>query len=232
MSARDILQPEPAATTSVDGWPPHMDESTLLDRLRAGDEAAFETLLGDYGASMLRVARLYVRTPAVAEEVVQETWLRVLQSLDAFEARSTLRAWIFVILGNVARTRAEREGRSLPLASIEQDDGDGATVSAEKFFPSSHPRWAGMWSSLVDSWEAVPEERLLGAEAREQLRKAVERLPANHAAVFTLRDVEGWPADEVCTVLGLTPENQRVLLHRARARIRAALETYFEVGAT
>lgn len=205
-----------------------VEDTLLLERLRAGDEAAFESLLRAYGGSMLRVARLYVRTQAVAEEVVQDTWLRVLESLDRFEGRSSLRTWIFVILGNVARTRAEREARSVPIASLDDDEAE-PSVSADRFFAANHPRWAGMWSTLVDSWESVPDERLLGAEGREQLRKVVERLPPNYAAVFTLRDIEGWPAKEVCTLLGLTAENQRVLLHRARARIRSALEEYFEV---
>jgi RNA polymerase sigma-70 factor (ECF subfamily) len=208
-----------------------VDESILLERLRAGDEAAFESLLRSYGSSMLRVARLYVRTQAVAEEVVQDTWLRVLQSLDRFEGRSSLRTWIFVILGNVARTRAEREGRSVPVASLDEGEAEGS-VPHDRFFPSSHPRWAGMWSTLVDAWDGIPHERLLGDEAQAQLRRAIERLPPNYAAVFTLRDIEGWPADEVCSLLELSPENQRVLLHRARARIRSALETYFEVGTT
>lgn len=205
-----------------------VEEPRLLERLRSGDEAAFEQLLRAYGPSMLRVARLYVRTQAVAEEVVQDTWLRVLQSLDRFEGRSTLRTWIFVILGNVARTRAEREGRSEPVASVEDGGGERA-VPGSRFFPSTHPRWAGMWSTLVDSWDGAPHERILGAEGQAQLRKVVETLPPNYASVFTLRDIEGWPADEVCALLGLTPENQRVLLHRARTRIRAALEAYFEV---
>ena len=219
-----------AASASLEAPEPagRVDETLLIQRLRAGDEAAFESLLRSYGASMLRVARLYVRTQAVAEEVVQDTWLRVLQSLDGFEGRSSLRTWIFVILGNVARTRAEREGRSEPISSLHHEDAE-QSVSRERFFAESHPRWAGMWSTLVDSWDGVPHERLLGDEAQAQLRKVVERLPANYAAVFTLRDVEGWPADEVCSLLGLTPENQRVLLHRARARIRSALESYFEV---
>jgi RNA polymerase sigma-70 factor (ECF subfamily) len=197
----------------------------LLDRLRAGDEQAFDALIDDHGSAMLRVATLYVRSRAVAEEVVQDTWVRVLQSLHAFEGRSSLRTWIFVILANVARTRAEREGRSVPLASFAGDAGQ--STLEERFFPSSHPRWAGMWSTLVDSWDAVPDEQLLGGEARAQLQAVVQELPPRHAAVFMLRDVEGWPADEVCDLLNLTPENQRVLLHRARGRIRAALERYF-----
>ena len=227
MMSGNMIQEDPAARMPAAGTGARVEETALLERLRAGDELAFESLLGEYGASMLRIARLYVRTQAVAEEVVQDTWLRVLQSLDGFEARSSLRTWIFVILANVARTRAEREGRSMPMASV--DDDTEPSVPQERFFPGSHPRWAGMWSTLVDSWDGVPDEHLLGEEAREQLRRVVDKLPQNHAAVFTLRDVEGWPADEVCSFLGLTPENQRVLLHRARAKIRAALEGYFEV---
>lgn len=206
--------------------PPATAHSTLLDRLRAGDEQAFDELICAEGPGMLRVARIYVGSREVAEEVVQETWLRVLRSLDAFEGRSSLRTWVYVILANVARTRAAREGRSIPLADLQSDTEP--SVPEDRFFPSSHPRWAGMWSTLVASWDAVPDERLLAGEAREKLKSAVGRLPARYAAVFTLRDVEGWPADEVCAVLGLTPENQRVLLHRARSRIRACLEEYLE----
>jgi RNA polymerase sigma-70 factor (ECF subfamily) len=196
----------------------------LIDRLRGGDEQAFDELIRAEGPAMLRIARLFVGSEQVAEEIVQETWLRVLRSLDTFEERSSLRTWIHVILGNVARTRGEREGRSTPLASLQSDAE--STVPEERFFPSSHPRWAGMWSTLVDSWEAIPDDRLLAGETQAKLREALTRIPARYAAVFTLRDIEGWPADEVCTVLGLTAENQRVLLHRARSRIRALLEEY------
>jgi RNA polymerase sigma-70 factor (ECF subfamily) len=199
-------------------------ELALLDRLRGGDEQAFDELIRAEGPAMLRVARLYVGSQEVAEDVVQETWLRVLRSLDTFEQRSSLRTWIYVILANVARTRGEREGRSTPLASLQPTDE--RSVPEERFFPSSHPRWAGMWSTLVDSWESIPDERLLAGEVRAKLSSALLRLPARYAAVFTLRDVEGWTSDEVCAVLGLTAENQRVLLHRARSRIRALLEDY------
>lgn len=171
---------------------------------------------------MLRVAESFVRNRAVAEEVVQETWLKVLTSLDGFEGRASLRTWIFVILGNVARRRGEREGRSSPVADL----GGGGEDS--RFFPGDHPRWPHAWSTLVDAWTWIPEERLLSAEVREVFRAALQELPARYAVVLTLRDVEGWSADEVCGLLGLTPENQRVLLHRARARVRAALEGYFE----
>jgi RNA polymerase sigma-70 factor (ECF subfamily) len=199
-------------------------EAERLERLRRGDEAAFAALLDEYGPSMLRVARLYVRDHAVAEEVVQDTWLRVLRSLDSFERRSSLRTWIFVILGNVARTRIEREGRSVPLASLGHDED---VVPDDRFFPSSHSRWAGMWSTLVNAWDAIPDAELLVGEARAKLLSVIEGLPPHYATVFTLRDIEGWPSDEVCTLLDLTPENQRVILHRARNRVRSALESYF-----
>ena len=174
---------------------------------------------------MLRVARLYVRGDAAAEDVVQETWLRVLESLDRFEGRASLRTWILVILGNCARRRLEREGRTIPVAAVEPRE---QTVDATRFFPDGHPRWAGMWSTLVADWESIPDERLLAGEARDRFTAAIAALPARQAAVFTLRDVEGWSADEVCVLLELSPGNQRILLHRARARIRASVEEYFE----
>lgn len=204
-------------------------ETTLLNRLLAGDEDAFDEVVNTLGPAMLRVAKVYVGSAAVAEEVVQETWVRVLRSLRSFEGRSSLRTWIFVILGNVARTRGEREGRSTPVAAI-QETADEPSVDPDRFFPSSHPRWGGMWSTLVDSWESGPHERLLAGEARARLREAFLELPDRYAVVFTLRDVEGWAADEVCGALGISPENQRVLLHRARSRLRAQLEEYFERG--
>lgn len=204
-------------------------DAALVDRLRAGDEEAFDELIRAEGPGMLGVARLYVGSREVAEEVVQETWLRVLRSIDDFEGRSSLRTWIYVILANVARTRRAREGRSTPLASLQEESE--RSVPEERFFPSSHPRWAGMWSTLVDAWDAIPDERLLAGEARAKLRAALERLPARYAVVFTLRDVEGWSAEEVCALLELTPENQRVLLHRARSRVRALLEKYLEGAA-
>ncbi|MGH3049157.1 MAG: sigma-70 family RNA polymerase sigma factor [Gaiellaceae bacterium] len=174
---------------------------------------------------MLRVAATYVRSAAVAEEVVQETWLRVLRSLDGFEGRSSLRTWIFVILGNCALRRAERERRYLPVESLEGADG-GPSVAAARFFPDSHRRWAGMWSTRVDDWQTIPDEQLIAGEGREQLAAALAALPHRQALVFVLRDVEGWSGREVCDLLELSAANQRVLLHRARAGIRAALEGY------
>lgn len=203
------------------------DESGLVAALRAGDEAAFSQLVDTYGSSMLRVAKLYVRSHAVAEEVVQETWLRILGAIDGFERRSSLRTWIFVVLGNCARKRAEREGRYVSL-SAQTDERSEPSVDPARFFFAEHPRWGGMWTTLVDDWQNLPDDVLMSSQARQRITEAIEDLPPNYATVFTLRDIEGWSGSDVCALLGISAENQRVLLHRARARIRAALEEYFE----
>jgi RNA polymerase sigma-70 factor, ECF subfamily len=177
---------------------------------------------------MLRVAMMYVSTRAVAEEVVQEAWLGVFKGLDRFEGRSSLKTWIFRILTNTAKTRGEREGRSVPFSSLAGDDEqDEAPVDADRFLGPDH-RWAGHWSSAPRSPRGVPEERLLAAEARERIAAAIETLPENQRAVITLRDVDGFDSDEACEILGISEVNQRVLLHRARARVRAALEEYLD----
>jgi RNA polymerase sigma-70 factor, ECF subfamily len=199
-----------------------------VEQLRAGDEAAFRELLRRYGPSMLRVAMMYVSTRAVAEEVVQEAWLGVLKGLDRFEGRSSLKTWIFRILTNTAKTRGEREGRTVPFSSLASDDeGDEAAVDADRFLGPDH-RWAGHWSSAPRNPGDVPEQELLGAEARERIAAAIEALPENHRAVITLRDVDGFDAAEACEILGVSEANQRVLLHRARAKVRAALEAYID----
>lgn len=173
---------------------------------------------------MLRIARLYASSHAVAEEIVQDTWVRVLGAIDAFEGRSSLRTWIFAILENCARRRMEREGRSLPFAAL---DARAPIVEPTRFFPPDHPRWAGMWTTLVDSWRDKPQDYLESNETRAAIIEAIRALPPNYATVFVLRDVEGWPSGEVCELLGISAENQRVLLHRARNRVRASLEAEF-----
>ena len=198
------------------------EDRSLVAALRGGEEAAFAELVDRHGASMLRAARIWVTSDAVAEEVVQETWLSVLRGLGGFEGRSSLRTWIFAILGNCARKRGAREARSVPFASL----SDEPAVGAEHFFPPDHPRWPRCWSTLVDGWAAVPEERLLSGEVRGVVRAAMAALPPSQREVMTLRDVDGWTADEVCDFLGLTSGNQRVLLHRARARVREAIQDY------
>jgi RNA polymerase sigma-70 factor, ECF subfamily len=202
------------------------EDELLLRRLRAGDEDAFMELIDRYSMQMLRVARMYVSTRSAAEEVVGETWLAVLTGLDRFEGRSSLRTWIFRILMNRAKTRGVRERRVVPFSSLaDAEEDDDATVDADRFVP----RGAGAWASEPARWSDLPEERLLARETLEVAQRAIDALPPNQRAVITLRDVEGWEADEVRDLLDLSDVNQRVLLHRARAKVRRALER--ELGA-
>jgi RNA polymerase sigma-70 factor, ECF subfamily len=196
----------------------------LVAALRAGDEQAFRTVVREWHSPMLRVAQIFVPTRSLAEEVVQETWLRVLGALDRFEGRSSLKTWVFRILVNTAKTRAQREGRVVPFSSLHDPARiPEAAVEPERFLPDDHDRHPGGWSAPPRD---LPEERLLASETRELIAAAVEKLPANQRAVISLRDVEGWSADEVRNALDLSEVNQRVLLHRARAKVRRALEDY------
>jgi RNA polymerase sigma-70 factor, ECF subfamily len=198
------------------------EDAQLVDGLRARDEAAFVALVRMYGPGMLRVARMYVSSRAVAEEVVQEAWLAVLKGIDRFEGRSSLKTWLFRIVANTAKTRGVREARSAPFSSF---PGDQASVSPDRFLTADE-RFPGHWAVPPTSWAGVPDERLLAAETMDVIRRTIETLPPSQRAVLTLRDVEGWSADEVCNALELTETNGRVLLHRARARVRAALEEH------
>jgi RNA polymerase sigma-70 factor (ECF subfamily) len=182
-------------------------------------------LLARYGPSLLRLALLHVSSRAVAEEVVQETWLAVVNGLERFEGRSSFKTWLFRILTNKAKTRGQREKRSVPFSALAVDgDEDGAAVDVDRFLgPSS--RHAGHWAAPP---RGLPEERLLAGEARARIEAAIAALPPNQRAVITLRDVEGLSAEEACNVLGVSETNQRVLLHRARAKVRAAFEQYLE----
>jgi RNA polymerase sigma-70 factor, ECF subfamily len=205
----------------------HEGEAQLLAALRAGDEASFDALVREYQPLMLRLARAFTPSRAVAEEVVQEAWLGVLRGLDAFEGRSSLRTWILRIVGNRAKTRGEQERRTLPFSSV-REDGDGPAVDPDRFLPADHPQWPGHWAVAPSSWAGDPEARLLGREVGELLGEAIDGLPDGQRAVVRLRDVEGWSAEEVCAALGLSAVNQRVLLHRGRSRLRQALEDYLE----
>jgi RNA polymerase sigma-70 factor, ECF subfamily len=205
------------------------DEMRLVEALRSGSEAAFVMLVERYHRALLRLAMVYVPSKAVAEEVVQETWVGVLQGLQRFEGRSSLKTWIFRILTNCARTRAQREGRSVPfssLAEFRQDDQEPA-VEPERFRTAEMGR-PGQWLISPQRWDEIPEERLLAQETRARLWKSIEALPANQRMVITLRDIEGWDSEEICRFLDISEVNQRVLLHRARTRVRRALEMYFE----
>jgi RNA polymerase sigma-70 factor, ECF subfamily len=201
------------------------DETKLIEALRAGDEDAFRELVRMYNSSLLRVARIYVPTQALAEEVVAETWLAVLEGLDRFEGRSTLKTWIFRILANRAKTRAVRERRTLPLSAFEPERIQEPALGPDRFREWDDPRWPGHWAVPPTPW---PEDRLLTGETRDKLAEAIDALPGTQRAVISLRDIEGWSAEEVCNALGLTETNQRVLLHRARAKVRKALEDYLK----
>jgi RNA polymerase sigma-70 factor (ECF subfamily) len=202
-----------------------LEDMQLVDALRAGDEAAFEALMAMYGAAMLRVARMFVASRAVAEEVVQETWIGVLNGIGRFEGRSSLKTWIFRILTNIAKTRGEREGRTIPFSALAPEDEEGAAVDPDRFL-GAETRFPGHWSAQPDSWAGIPEERLIGDETMALIRSEIEKLPPQQAVVVTMRDVDGFTSEEVCNALDISETNQRVLLHRARSKLRQALEDY------
>jgi RNA polymerase sigma-70 factor, ECF subfamily len=200
-------------------------DAELVDALRDGDERAFRELMESCDSALLRVAMIHVGSRAVAEEVVQETWLGVIRGLDRFEGRSSLKTWIFRILTNVASSRGAREARSLPFSSL---GGDGAEpLGPDRFLGADHGRLAGHWALAPSRWP-TPEERLLAGESGDVIAAAIEGLPPAQRAVVALRDVEGWSAAEVCNVLDISETNQRVLLHRARSKVRQACENLLE----
>jgi RNA polymerase sigma-70 factor, ECF subfamily len=201
-------------------------DAQLVAALRAGDEGTFRTLVREWHSSLLRVAQIFVPSRAIAEEVVQETWLRVLGALDRFEGRSSLKTWVFRILVNTAKTRAQREGRSIPFSALRDPARvPEPAVEPERFLSDYDEHHPGGWAAPP---RELPEDRLLAAETRERIAQAIDELPANQRAVISLRDVEGWSADEVRNALELSEVNQRVLLHRARSRVRRALEEYLD----
>jgi RNA polymerase sigma-70 factor, ECF subfamily len=215
------------STPSGSASAPSAGEADLIDALRAGDEAAFVLLVDRYQAGMMRLAMLYVKDRAVAEEVTQETWLSVLRGVHRFQARSSIKTWLFAILVNGARTRARREWRTTPFSALGEaaDEPAEPALPPERFRPPDDPQWPGHWAPNMAprSWGDDPEQRLLARETQSQLRQAIDALPASQRAVIVLRDVEGWTADEVCRSLQVTETNQRVLLHRARSRVRERL---------
>jgi RNA polymerase sigma-70 factor (ECF subfamily) len=192
-----------------------------LSLVRSGDEDAFASLVDKYSPSMLRVAAAYVPSLSVAQEVVQETWLAVLEGLPRFEGRAALRTWIFQILLNRAKTRGERERRSVPFSSLGELDSWEPAVDASTFRD-------GQWASSPGEWQCLPEDRMLSAEIGRLMQEAINALPPVQRSVLVLRDVQGLTAGEACNALGLTETNQRVLLHRARSKVRRALGKYLE----
>lgn len=207
----------------------------LLARLRAGDDTAFASILDAWSPGMQRVARSYVSTTESAADIVQDTWLAVIEGLDRFEGRSSLKTWVYRILTNIAARRGAREGRSIPWSSLSPDADQGPTVDPHRF-QSSSGDYPGHWREFPAPWPvsapATPEDQALAADTAAQVNRALSTLPDRQRIVITLRDVEGFTSAEVCTLLDISPANQRVLLHRARALVRARLADHFgEAGA-
>jgi RNA polymerase sigma-70 factor, ECF subfamily len=198
------------------------EDARLVDGLRAGDEAAFAAVMREYGGAMLRVAQMYVSSRSVAEEVVQEAWLGVLKGIGRFEGRSSLKTWLFRIVANTAKTRGMREARSIPFSALGEADDEPA-VDPDRFLGAGE-RFPGHWGAPPRRW--APEGELLSQETLDVIEREIERLPPAQRAVITMRDVQGLTSDEVRNALELTETNQRVLLHRARSKVRAALEEY------
>jgi RNA polymerase sigma-70 factor (ECF subfamily) len=204
---------------------PAVDDAALVARLRDCDEQAFEEVVELLYPAMAAVARGYVRSRDIAEDVVQEAWLGVLRGLDRFEGRSSLRTWVLQIVANIARTRAVREARSVPFSSFASESEP--TVEPERFRGPDDP-FPGHWASYPANWQRLPEQQLITRETIEVVRRAIEELPAMQQFVITLRDVTGCSAEEVCEALDISDGNQRVLLHRARAQVRAKVERHLD----
>jgi RNA polymerase sigma-70 factor (ECF subfamily) len=210
------------------GEAPAHPDSDVLARLRAGDELAFAEVVDRWSPTMLRIARGYVSTAQSAEDAVQDTWLGVIRGLPRFEGRSSLRTWVFTILVNQARTRGAREARTVPLSDLGRDDDTGPTVDPGRFQGPDDPHPGG-WKPAAQpvNWEGQPEGRLLAGEVLRLLESALTTLPPRQRTIVTLRDVQGLSPEEACEVLGITAQNQRVLLHRGRAALRKTLEDYY-----
>jgi RNA polymerase sigma-70 factor (ECF subfamily) len=196
-------------------------DEALIPKLCAGDESAYVALIGRYHARLLRLSRSFVRTQASAEEVVQETWLAVLQGIDRFEQRSSFKVWLFQILTNRAKTLGQREGRTTPFSSLDADDLQQPPELLASFRADGH------WKSPPPAWdEASPEVLLLRRETRQAMEAAIQVLPPVQRAVLIMRDLEGLDAESVCSLLQISESNQRVLLHRARTQVRLLLEKH------
>jgi RNA polymerase sigma-70 factor, ECF subfamily len=213
---------DPAPASSV---VPPADERELVERLRRRDEQAFEELIERHHMSLVRLAMSFVSSRAVAEDVAQEAWIGVLRGIDRFEGRSSLRTWIHRILVNTAKTRAQREARSIPFSSLATADPDEPSVDPERFVPAGQ-EWGGHWVSFPRRWGDLPDERLLATETRQVIERAIDALPPGQRDVIRLRDVEGFSSAEVRDLLGISEGNTRVLLHRARSAVRRTLDDY------
>jgi RNA polymerase sigma-70 factor (ECF subfamily) len=215
MASSTLPVPDPAAA-----------DAALLERLRAGDEAAFEALVARHYATMLAVAQNYVRGRAVAEEVVQEAWLGVIKGLDRFEGRSSLKTWVLSILVNQAKTRGSREARSVPFSALAPEGEEPAVDLAR--FRGADESYPGHWRAFPGDWGRSAAAAVQDRETLRVVMGAIAGLPNAQQTVIRMRDVEGFSSEEVCDALGVTEGNQRVLLHRARSRVRAALEEHLD----
>jgi RNA polymerase sigma-70 factor (ECF subfamily) len=213
-------------TSAGSATPERRDEWELVTALRGGDEAAFLALVKRYHRAMVRVARAYLPSEAAAEDAVQEAWLGVLKGIDGFEGRASVKSWIFRIAVYCAKNRGARDGRLVPMSSLEEDGDDAPAVDPDRFQPEG-ARYANNWSQPPEPWS---DERLQAAETAAFAKAEIERLPVRQRTVMTLRDVEGLDSVEVCAILGISEGNQRVLLHRARSTVRAAMERYLSKG--
>src|SRR4051794_18319509 len=215
------------AEVAVSSPDPAAAEAALVERLRAGDEAAFEALVARHHRTMLAVAQSYVRSRAVAEEVVQEAWLGVIKGLDRFEGRSSLKTWILSIVVNLAKTRGTREARSVPFAAL-AGEADEPAVEADRFRGPDEP-YPGHWHVFPGDWGRSAAAAVEDRETLRVVMSAIADLPPTQQTVIRMRDVEGYTSEEVRAALAVSEANQRVLLHRARSRVRAALERHLEL---
>ncbi|MGH7411046.1 MAG: RNA polymerase sigma factor [Candidatus Methylomirabilis sp.] len=227
-----VQEPEiPRESRSGSSGGTSAEEQHLIERLRNGDEAAFARLVEQYHGALLRLAMAHVSDRSVAEEVVQETWLGVLEGLDRFEERCSLKTWIFRILTNKAKTRGVRESRHTTFSDVGacEDDPEEPAVDPSQFQRSGF--WVDHWAVAPHNWdEETPEKLLLSKEGVTFLEQAIEGLPPRLRQVLVMRDVEGVSSKEVCSVLEISEANQRVLLHRSRSKVRRALERYLQEG--
>jgi RNA polymerase sigma-70 factor (ECF subfamily) len=209
----------------------NLDENALLNLLRQRDEIAFTQLIDQYHSSLVRLACIYVQDSTTAEEVAQETWLAVLHGLDRFAGRSSLKTWIFTILTNKAKTRSQRDNRTVSYTDLEEPLQSQPTVDPKRFKDPSAHAWPNHWAAGSEpvSWVGIPEEIFLSQETMNLVRETIDALPENQRLVITLHDQDELSTQEICNILGISETNQRVLLHRTRARVRQAVENYFEL---
>lgn len=216
------FEQEPTVSVQDPRW---KSEPDLVDAIRCGDGDAFGALVGSLHTPLVRMARIYVPA-ALAEEVVQDTWLAVVRAIDKFEGRASLKSWVYRIMLNKVRTLARRESRIVPFAAVGPAVDSSPALDPERLVhPDLGPSY---WPAAPTRWDDMPEERLLSGEIAELVAGAIAELPGAQREVVALRDVEGWTSEEVCEALGVSSVNQRVLLHRGRSRIRTVLEEYFD----